>query len=77
MWLEDQWGGGGGPEPLPPRRRPVERSAKVNNSVLAAAMLAVGEIIEPSNTHVEIVAEAPALNLPLDIDFGDLPPLDR
>jgi hypothetical protein len=40
-------------------------------------MLAVGEIIEPSNTHVEIVAEAPAPNLPLDIDFGDLPPLGR
>ena len=42
-------------------------------------MLAVGEIIEPQNTAVEIQEEAPSdlLDGPgvLNLDFGDLPEL--
>lgn len=75
VFLDEQQGGG--PQTPPPNKRPVRRSAAVQSSALAAAMLAVGEIIEPSNTHVEIVQEAPdgGLGLPLDLSFGDLPPL--
>ncbi len=40
-------------------------------------MLAVGEILEPTNTHVEIAEEAPAPGdgLNFRLDFGPLPPL--
>lgn len=58
--------------PSPPRR--VRPGAA---PMLAAAMLAVGEIIEPEKTEVEIAVEA---GEPLDdgikMTFGDLPPLD-
>jgi hypothetical protein len=44
--------------------------------VLAAAMLAVGEALEPHKTEVQIAAEAaPEDGLPFDLDFGDLPPI--
>lgn len=47
-------------------------------TVLAAAMLAVGDILEPEKTTVEIeqANDDPIDDLPFDIDFGDLPPLD-
>ena len=47
-------------------------------SVLGAAMLAVGDILEPEKTTVEIVQtnDDPIDDLPFNIDFGDLPPLD-
>lgn len=46
--------------------------------VLAGMMLAVGEIIEPEKTHVELVVEArePIGQKPFDLEFGGLPPLD-
>lgn len=46
--------------------------------LLGAAMLAVGEILEPEKTRVEIVQtdDEPLDDLPFGIDFGDLPPLD-
>lgn len=46
--------------------------------VLGAAMLAVGDIFEPEKTDVEIVQtnDDPIDDLPFNIDFGDLPPLD-
>ena len=45
--------------------------------VLGAAMIAVGEILEPEKTTVEIVQmnDDPEPDLPFDLDFGDLPPL--
>ncbi|MCP3938086.1 MAG: hypothetical protein GY708_22290 [Actinomycetia bacterium] len=46
--------------------------------MLAAAMLAVGEIVEPEKTHVEIVGELAGEphEDELDLKFGALPPLD-
>lgn len=45
--------------------------------MLAAAMIAVGEVIEPHKTDVEIVRPAgPADDdLDFDLDFGPLPEL--
>ncbi len=49
------------------------------SSVLGAAMIAVGEILEPEKARVdiEIQAEAPAepYDLPFTVDFGGLPEL--
>ncbi|MCP4228505.1 MAG: hypothetical protein GY773_34570 [Actinomycetia bacterium] len=55
-----------------------QRSAANTAPVLAAAMLAVGEIIEPEKTHVEIVGELAGepFEDELDLEFGLLPPLD-
>ena len=46
-------------------------------SALGAAMVALGEILEPEKTRVEIQQEddEPEPDLPFTIDFGDLPPL--
>ena len=46
--------------------------------ILGAAMLAVGEIIEPEKTTVELteVADDHVPDKGLDLNFGDLPPLD-
>ncbi|MBN39727.1 MAG: hypothetical protein CL457_03575 [Acidimicrobiaceae bacterium] len=45
--------------------------------VLGAAMIALGDILEPEKTTVEIVQENddPESDLPFDLNFGDLPPL--
>ena len=57
--------------PSPPRRTG-------QGSVLGAAMLAVGDILEPEKTKVEIQQENddPEPDLPFTLDFGDLPPLN-
>ena len=46
--------------------------------ILGAAMLAVGEIIEPEKTTVELteVADDHVPDKGLDLNFGDLPPLN-
>ena len=46
--------------------------------VLGAAMIAMGEILEPEKTTVEIVQtnDDPEPDMPFDLDFGDLPPLE-
>ena len=46
--------------------------------VLGAAMIAMGEILEPEKTTVEIVQtdDDPEPNMPFDLNFGDLPPLE-
>ncbi|MCP5025532.1 MAG: hypothetical protein GY929_04530 [Actinomycetia bacterium] len=58
-----------------PRRRPRAGNAPI----LAAAMLAVGEIFEPEKTEVELemadLGEG-LTDLPISIDFGDLPDLN-
>ena len=58
------------------RREEPRRTGQ--GSVLAAAMLAVGEILEPEKTQVEIQQENddPEPDLPVTLDFGDLPPLN-
>jgi len=63
-----------GLEPAPPRRKSRGSAA----SVLGAAMIAVGEILEPEKTRVEIVQtdDDPEPDLPFTLDFGALPPLD-
>ncbi|WP_419918332.1 hypothetical protein [Candidatus Poriferisocius sp.] len=47
-------------------------------SALGAAMVALGEILEPEKIRVEIQQEddEPDPDLPFTIDFGDLPPLN-
>ena len=57
---------------------PKRRSAGSTVPVLAGMMLAVGEIIEPEKTHVELTVEdsKPVEEDPLELDFGALPPLD-
>lgn len=59
--------------PIPPRR-----SASSAAPVLAGMMLAVGEILEPEKTKVEIAVEhsKPVDDLGFELGFGDLPPLD-
>lgn len=70
----DDDGGDEGDATDPPPAKPKGGSG----NVLAAAMLAVGEIFEPEKTDVEIVQtnDDPIDDLPFNIDFGDLPPLD-
>lgn len=55
------------------------KAQAVRGGVLGAAMLAIGEIIEPTKTNVTIEQTADAdrdTDDPLaDIDFGSLPPL--
>ena len=57
----------------PPRRTPSQAAPH-----LAAMMLAVGEIIEPEKTKVEIAIEhsKPVDPDELSLEFGNLPPLD-
>ena len=45
-------------------------------AVIAAAMLAVGEILEPEKTGVEVAEQRDDQDPDIDLDFGDLPPLD-
>jgi len=64
-------------EPRPERHPDPRASGAVN--LLAAAMLAVGHVMEPEKTEVAIVAETssdPFANLPFRLDFGNLPPLE-
>jgi len=57
---------------------PKRRTTGSAVPVLAGMMLAVGEIIEPEKTHVELTVEnsKPVDEDPLELDFGALPPLD-
>lgn len=47
-------------------------------TMLGAAMLAIGDILEPEKTTVEVVQtnDDPIDDPPFDVHFGDLPPLD-
>lgn len=60
------------PKPSPSPRQTA------TGSMLAAAMLGLGEVIEPEKTRVEIAVEVIQAKEPdasLDLDFGDLPKL--
>jgi hypothetical protein len=56
-----------------------ERRKKSGASqALGAAMVALGEILDPSKAHTVAVAEVSdddGDDLPVDLDFGKLPPL--
>jgi hypothetical protein len=53
------------------------RPRSTGSSVLAAAMLGMGQVLEPEKTQVQIEIEAPGDpdDQPFDLDFGALPPL--
>ncbi|KAA0233925.1 MAG: hypothetical protein JJLCMIEE_01084 [Acidimicrobiales bacterium] len=59
------------------RLAPAPRRRATGGDILAAAMLAVGEIIEPDKTQVQVVmpSDAPGEDDGFDLDFGDLDPL--
>ncbi len=62
--------------PLPPYYRRIKHSSAT--AVLGAAMIAVGEILEPDKTTVEIEQTDGAGHEPdqLTLRFGSLPALD-
>ena len=64
--------------PLPATTR-IVKSKGGSVAVLSAAMLAVGEILEPEKANVEIEQQADDTgdDLGLDLSFGDLPPIDE
>ena len=66
-------------DPPPPTIR--ERAGGTAAGVVVAAMLGIGEVLEPEKTSadIEIVGEAPQDEpiLDLDLTFGSLPPIDR
>lgn len=66
--------------PGPPQPRSTRRKGGVVTSSLAAAMLAIGDIVEPqrSDVGIEAVAEDPGSTDSLlnKLDFGELPPLN-
>ena len=62
--------------PLPAASR-ITKSSSGAVTMLSAAMIAVGEILEPEKANVEM--EQPADSLDdggLDLSFGDLPPIE-
>ena len=52
-------------------------TGSAGGSAIGAAMVALGEILEPEKVRVEIQQEddEPEPDMPFTIDFGDLPPL--
>lgn len=68
------------PEPgveVPDETEPRPRPRSAGSTVLGAAMLGVGRVLEPDKTEVQIEILAPGDpdDQPFDLDFGDLPPL--
>ena len=73
--LEFQWTDPRDYQPEDGLIRKVAGSA--GGSAIGAAMVALGEILEPEKVRVEIQQEddEPEPDMPFTIDFGDLPPL--
>ena len=63
--------------PLPAASR-ITKSSSGAVTVLSAAMIAVGEILEPEKANVEMEQPADSLDddSGLDLSFGDLPPIE-
>lgn len=62
-----------------PAPRPTDRRSARSGAILAAAMLGVGEVIEPQKTEVAIEQLADGGDddtLITKLDFGGLPPLN-
>ncbi len=73
--LEFQWSD---PRDYQPTEGIMRKAAGTSaGSAIGAAMVALGEILEPEKTRVEVQQEddEPEPDLPFTIDFGDLPPL--
>ena len=62
---------------VPPEGMMQKVTGSAGGSAIGAAMVALGEILEPEKVRVEIQQEddEPEPNMPFTIDFGDLPPL--
>ncbi len=62
----------------PPEGLVRKVSSSSAGSAIGAAMVALGEILEPEKVRVEIQQEddEPLDELPFTLDFGDLPPLE-
>ena len=59
-------------------RLDARRKKSGASQALGAAMIAVGDIIDPSKSHMAVVAEVGddrEDDLPFGLDFGKLPPL--
>ena len=76
--IADDDGDDGADSTQTPLERAKGKGGGGASTELGAAMLAVGDIPEPEKTTVEIVQtnDDPIDDLPFNIDFGDLPPLD-
>ena len=63
--------------PLPATAR-LAKSSHGAVTMLSAAMIAVGEILEPDKASVEMEQPADGLDgdAGLDLSFGDLPPIE-
>ncbi len=65
-------------DPPPPTIR--ERAGGTAAGIVVAAMIGIGEVLEPDKARapVEIVGEAPQDEpiIDLDLEFGGLPPID-
>lgn len=65
-------------DPPPPTIR--ERAGGTAAGIVVAAMIGIGEVLEPEKTNadIEIVGESPENEpiLDLDLTFGGLPPLE-
>ena len=73
--LEFQWSD---PRDYEPPEGVMQRvTGSAGGSAIGAAMVALGEILEPEKVRVEIQQEddEPEPDMPFTIDFGDLPPL--
>ena len=73
--LEFQWSD---PRDYQPPEGVMQRvTGSAGGSAIGAAMVALGEILEPEKVRVEIQQEddEPEPDMPFTIDFGDLPPL--
>ncbi len=65
-------------EPVPRRAPTTKSNSGFAGAVVAAALMGLGEALEPDRTSVDIeeVGEAPdGADLLHDLYFGDLPPL--
>lgn len=63
--------------PLPAATR-ITKSSSTSVTMLSAAMIAVGEILEPEKANVEMEQPADSMDddAGLDLSFGDLPPIE-
>jgi hypothetical protein len=64
--------------PLPAASR-ITKSSSGAVTMLSAAMIAVGEILEPEKASVEIEQPSDSTDddAGLDLSFGDLPPIEE
>ncbi len=67
--------------PHPPAPAPKPKTSALKGTVLGAAMLGLGEVLEPEKTNTDVVIETTVdkdddLGKKFDLDFGDLDGLE-